>query len=135
MKLITSDEKMVSKLGSNDYLFCFYSTIFVNLSRIKQKISLALDFLRTGECKGADGYEIARQFNIIRDELSQLSTDKIVYNMSDPNIKAPWSDKISPVVTSCGNFFTTSEGKDLIYEINTILCYAKVKNVDVSIRD
>ena len=134
MKLITSDDKKIVEIGKSDYVFCFYSTVFINLSKISSKISLALDFLKTGECKGVDGYEIARQFNLIRDGLSQLSTDKIVYNMSDLHLKAPWSNNISPVVTSCGNFFTTPEGKDFIFEINTILCYAKIKGVDVSIQ-
>lgn len=135
MKLITSDEQRVLEIGTNNYLFCFYSTVYVNLAKKYKDISLAIEFLRDGECNGCDGYIIARQFNLIRDRLSNLDVSKIVYDMTDPKKKAPWINNISFVVTSCGNFFITSEGKDLIFEISSILCYAKVKNVDVYIKE
>ena len=135
MKLITSDEKRVLEIGNNDYLYCFYSTIYTNLSKQSKDISLAIDFLKEGKCKGSDGHEIAREFNLIRDRLSKLDISKIVYDMSNAKAKAPWEDNISPIITSCGNFFVTSEGKDLIFEITSILCYAQIKKVDVYIEE
>lgn len=135
MKLLTSDERKILEIGTNDYLYCFYSTIVANLSKNLKEISLAIDFLKDGKCKGSAGYETARQFNLIRDQLSRLRTNKIVYDIENVNKKAPWGNNISPVVTSCGNFFVTSEGKDLIFEITSILCYAQIKKVDVSIEE
>ena len=71
--------------------------------------------------------ETARQLNLVRDNLSGLPVTEIVYDMKKPLKKAPWKDNISTIVTSCGNIFTTADGKDLIFELNTVLCYCGIK--------
>ena len=44
---------------------------------------------------------------------------------------APWSNYLSGIVTSCGNLYTTLDGKDLLYEVVCVLTYAYYKKVDV----
>ncbi len=87
--------------------------------------------METGRCKWEDGYNVARQINLVRDELSQFSPDKAVYDLDNPKEAAPWSGRLSPVITSCANMFTTADGKDLLYEIVKILSYAQVARSNV----
>ena len=54
-----------------------------------------------------------------------------MYDKDDPSRVAPWSGNISGIVTSCGNMFLTADGKDLLYELVSILTYAHYANVDV----
>ena len=127
------DNSKSSEIGDNDLLFSFYSTICLNLKKSRNEINDAIRFLDSGKCNASDCLSVARQFNLIRDKLSLISTDKIVFDMNDPNRIPPWKDNISPVVTSCGNFYTTNDGKDMIYEIICILVFGYYAETDVVI--
>ena len=129
MTLFSEDEKVIVNVGSYDIWNCFYSTVIVRLDNIKKDISLALAFLETGNCEPENCMETARELNLIRDNLSLLSTKELVYDHKKPKKKAPWADNISPIVTSCGNLFTTADGKDLIFELTALLSYCSIKKV------
>ena len=78
--------------------------------------------------------ETARQFNLIRDELSKYAPEKAVYDLHDLKKMAPWAGNLNSVITSCANLYTTADGQDLLYEVVTILCYAGIKRVSVSVQ-
>ena len=99
-----------------------------------KEIPLAIQFLEAGFCSSQKAMETARQFNLVRDMLSQYPPEKLVYDIKDPNGPAPWDNNISSVVTSCANFYTTADGEDLLYEIVSILCYAGITGESVSIQ-
>ena len=130
MEIVSTDKKRRVEIGSSEILMCLYSTILLKVGN-NVRWSLAIEFLRTGRCDGHSGYEVARQLNLIRDQLSQIPPEQIVYDFNNPKEKAPWGNNYSPVITSCGNFFTTADGKDLLFELVSILCYAKIKNVNI----
>jgi hypothetical protein len=129
--LVTSDNKRVVEIGTSDIWVSVISTIEVRLKLFKQRVPLAMKFLQSGKCDSTDALETARQINMIRDELSKVSPEKAIYDYKNPKKKAPWEGKISPIITSCANLYTTSDGKDLLYEVVSILVYADVKKVDV----
>ncbi|MGO5168771.1 Imm70 family immunity protein [Bacillota bacterium LCP21S3_D9] len=133
MRIIAQDGKRIVDIGESDIWTCIYSTAVDSFGFGKRKISKALAFMECGECSHIDGYETARQFNLIRDEFAKISPEKAVYNLKDRKKKAPWEGKISPVVTSCANLFTTSDGKDLLYEVVSILTYAQIAKTDIGI--
>lgn len=130
--IITSEDRHIyAEIGNYEIINCFYSTIIINLKNDLDGIGLAINFLENGHCKAQDCIETAREFNLIRDRLSLIPVDMLVYDMNTPSKKAPWHGNISPIVTSCGNFFTTADGKDMIFEINKVLCYASIKRISV----
>ncbi len=131
MTIMSKDGIVLADVGNSEYWLLFYSTIITKLDSIKDSIPFALKFLENGTCEAADCLETARQLNLIRDKLSQLSTDELVFDYKDPANKKRKHIDISPIVTSCGNFFTTADGKDLIFELNSILCYAAYKKISV----
>lgn len=134
MEIVSSNGKRVVDIGTSDILWSVYSTaVNAFLGLKKNKISKALKFLESGICSGKDGYEIARQFNLIRDEFAKIKPEDMVYDIKDKTKRAPWIDNISPVITSCANLYTTADGKDLLFEIVSILCYAQIAKVDVTI--
>lgn len=131
MIIISSDDKRFVDVGSEGIWYSVLSTADVRLIPIKKDIRLALEFLRTGECDAKNAHETARQFNLLRDAFSQIAPFHAVYDMDNPSLQAPWSRNLSDIVTSCGNLYTTSDGKDLLYEIVCILAYAHYKKVNV----
>ena len=131
MRIMTEDKKQSVDIGGEDIWKAVYSTALSCIGKKRKKYQLAFDFLETGRCKWEDGYSVARQINLVRDELSQFSPDKAVYDLDNPKEVAPWNGRLSPVITSCANMFTTSDGKDLLYEIVKILSYAQVARSNV----
>lgn len=121
-------------IGSADIWFSIYSTaldFFGRDGNNVEKVSKAISFMETGRAEGIDGYEIARQFNLIRDEFSRHLPEEVVYDINNREKKAPWNGNVSHVITSCGNLYTTSDGLDLFYEIVSIFVYAKLKRTEV----
>lgn len=133
MRLITSDSKRVVDVGGGDIWFSVYSTIEIRLKSFKNQIPEIIHFFKTGKCSTESALETARQFNLLRDELSKYTPDKAVYNMNNLSEKPPWENDLSPVVTSCGNLYTTADGKDLLFEIVSILTYPFYAKVSLKI--
>ena len=134
MTIITSDHKRTVNIGRSDIWSSLYATIAINLKRKLKGVPLAIQFLESGQCTRDKAMETARQFNLIRDMLSQFSPKDLIYDLHNPKGPAPWDNNISSVVTSCANFYTTADGGDLLYVIVSILCYAGIVGVSVSIQ-
>ena len=133
MIIVSSDEGRYVDVGSESIWFSVYSTVEVRLKSIKKEIRHAIHFLETGSCKAMDAYETARQFNLIRDAFAHIKPENAVFNKDDLLLQAPWSNNLSGIVTSCGNLYTTADGKDLLFEVVSILTYAHYMNVDVKV--
>jgi len=132
MRIQTADLKRTVDVGGSDIWISVYSTVEKRLKSIKGKIPDAAKFLREVSCEPKAALETARQFNLIRDELSQYPPSKAVYDLNDPKRAAPWEGNLSPVITSCANLYTTADGKDLLYEVVSILVYAYYAGVSVT---
>ncbi len=133
MIISSFDGKRFVDIGNSENIWAVYSTAVDTFYGIrKYKVSKALKFLEEGHCSWSEGYETAREFNIIRDKFAEIKPEDAVYDIKDKKKVAPWINDISPVVTSCANLFTTADGQDLLFEIVSILCYAQVAKVDVT---
>lgn len=133
MIIESGDRKRSVNIGAFEFWHSVYSTVSVLLKNEIQKIHHAIEFLRTGKCGPDSALRTAREINLIRDMLSQFPPEEAIWDCDKLEKQAPWKENLSPVVTSCANLYTTSDGADLLYEIVSILCYASVVNVDVHI--
>lgn len=134
MRLFTSDGNRIVDIGSYEIWHCLYSTVAVRLQDYKNTVPNAFQFLKSGECLHMRAMETAREINLVRDRLAGVSPDDAVYDVNNLDMVAPWKGRLSPVITSCNTMFTTSDGKDLLYEIVSILCYAGTKKVNVELQ-
>ena len=131
MNLITTDEKKFVDIGNVDIWRCLYSTVAVRLKDYVHTVPNAFIFLKNGRCTFADAMKTAREINMIRDRLATIAPDDAVFDIDNPALEMPWKNNLSPVITSCNTMFTTSDGKDLLYEMVSILTYAGIKKVDI----
>lgn len=122
MDLITSDKKIILDVGLGTWQ-SLNSTIMCKLKDYSNEIPLVLHLLSNRNSKGLNQIELARQLNLVRDRFSMLSPDEAIYDISDLSKEAPWKGKLSPVITSCGNLFTTNDGKDLFSELVSLFSY------------
>ncbi len=100
MIITSEDGKRTVNIGDANDWKAVFSTILCCVTDANVKMPMAMAFLKTGKCAGRDGYEIARQFNLIRDELATVPPKNMVYDYENPGVKAPWDGHISPVITS-----------------------------------
>lgn len=134
MVITSSDYAMQVEVGTGDILYSLYSTVQVRLPQAtKDKAPLAIDFLKNGRCRSEKALDTAREINLLRDALSSVPPQDAVYDMNNPEKKAPWAGNISPVVTSCANLYTTADGKDLLFEIVSLLTYAFYAKMSVGV--
>ncbi|MDO4650175.1 MAG: Imm70 family immunity protein [Eubacteriales bacterium] len=131
MKVISDDKKRVVNIGNSEYWHAVFSTIYGCIGQNMKKYPFASFFLETGICNYENGYRTARDINHIRDSLAKFKPEEAVYDINDRKKKAPWEGKISEVITSCANYYTTADGGDLLYELVCIFCYAQIAKVSV----
>lgn len=132
MVIQSSDNKRFIDVGSDIIWDALISTVTVRLDYYKDQIPMAMQFLLVKRCTAEDALATAVQFNLIRDQLSKFKPAEVLFDRFDYNKKAPWGDKISKVITSLAHYFVTADGKDLLYEIVSILCYADVLQLNIS---
>ena len=89
--------------------------------------------MKRGKLESANCLQAAHEFNKIRDALSQVAADQVVWDVSAPDKLPPWGKNISPTITSLGNYFLTADGKDLIFELVDLLQFASDNGEDVEI--
>ncbi len=136
MVIISSDYALQVDVGSGDVWYSLYSTVQTRLTKaLKEKTSLAIDFLQNVSCSPEKALDMAREFNLIRDALSAIPPQDAVYDMKNPEKQAPWVNNISPVVTSCANLYLTADGSDLLFEIVRLLTYAFYAKKSVTVLD
>lgn len=133
MNIVSSDSKRSISLGGADTWQALCATVNYHLRSRRKELSHVFKFLEKGHCASRDCLNTAREFNLVRDALSQLKPDQIVFNEKNPQDLPPWGDKISPVITSCGNYLTSGDGDDLLAELVKIFTYAAYAKADIDL--
>ena len=133
MNIISSDTKRSIPLGGTDTWQTLCSTIRYHFAQFDKQIPHVFTFIEKRHCDSEDCLSAAREFNLVRDWLSQIEPGRIIYDDKNPEKQPPWGDQISPVITSCANYLTTGNGDDLLAEIVKILTYAFYAKVNVNV--
>ncbi len=132
MRLYTSDEKKMVDVGTGSIWYSIYSTVEVAFSEeAKNKIPLALGFLKTGDCPAEKIAETGKQILLVQSVFSEIAPEKAIYDLHKPDVAPPWFGNIAASVTSCANLYTTSDGKDLFTEVLALLKYASDHKLSV----
>ena len=133
MNIVSSDAKREIPLGGADTWQTLCSTIHYHLSVFSGQIPLVFAFLEKRHCASRECLSTAREFNVVRDRLSQLEPSQIIYDSGNPEKQPPWGNNISPVITSCANYLTSGNGDDLLAEIVKILIYGAYAKADIDV--
>ncbi|WP_377465288.1 Imm70 family immunity protein [Populibacterium corticicola] len=133
--LESTDGQRLLDLGGHELTHSILSIVTVHLQSLLPQVPLAVQFLRFGTCAASDAQETARQLNLVRDALAQVSPEDAIWDLNDRTVLPPWTGNLSPIVTSCANLYTTSDGRDLLWELVVLLTYASVVETSVRVID
>lgn len=115
------------EVGEQDFFFAFFSTVSFHLE--PQGWGTRFPYVMNTFYQGSLPADILdnseEEFRIILQELSKLTPDKVIWNIDNLSQSPPWGSRISTDITSLGNYFVTSDGKDLFEVIFEALSYAK----------
>ncbi|MBF2456559.1 immunity 70 family protein [Listeria welshimeri] len=124
-------------VGNSDFLHSFFSTICVNLEDSKwgSKYPVFMKKLYSGRLNTEDLAEAKKELNDIKEALSNLSPDKIVWDAEDLQKNPPWGIDISSDIKNLSEYFITSDGKNLISILNEALDESLLENVNLEIKN
>ena len=123
------------ELGEASFLKAWFSTIFVRLENQSWGSSFptimlefyqgSLPFMRAGDA--------LQELNSIRQQLRAFPPDLVVWDFENPAVRPPWGDETSSHIVSLGNYFVTSDGKDLCEVLTNVFTEAAKTKRDVVI--
>ncbi|EGT3799795.1 immunity 70 family protein [Clostridioides difficile] len=123
------------QIGSEDFLFSFFSTVAYNLENQKwgTKFPVIMNELYQGELKSTSIPMAIKELGSIKQGLANLPPDKIIWDIENLFAKPPWETSISSDITNLSNYFVTSDGENFITVFNHALEKANELNCGVAI--
>ena len=104
------------EIGTPSFLTSWFSTIFVRLEDENwgSRFPTIMRDLYSGAVPSTKAENALREIEGIRNALSALPPDRVVWDFENRAAAPPWGTVISPLVTSLADYFVTSDGKDLM---------------------
>ena len=113
------------EIGTSSFLHCFFSTVAYRLENDRWGSKFP---------KVMNAFVAKRELEQIREGLDELLPDKVIWDIGDLSEQPPWGNNISNTITSLGNYFVTSDGRDFIEVFNSALDTAMEIKEDVLIQ-
>jgi hypothetical protein len=124
------------ELGEPAFLKAFFSTILERLEGREwgRHFPVLMRRFYYGRLSHDHAAAAAAELNTAREQLAAFKPADLVWDFEDRKLQPPWGDKISPHITSLGNYFVTSDGKDLLDVLQQAFTTAARKQQDVLLR-
>ena len=102
-------------LGTGSFVHSFFSTIAYRLENNKwgSKFPNLMNELYKKEISYKKCKKIKSELEIIKDEFSKLTPDKVIWDIEDLAKQPPWGNNLAETITNMSNYYVTSDGKQL----------------------
>jgi 2,3-bisphosphoglycerate-dependent phosphoglycerate mutase len=106
---------IVWPVGAASFFKAFFSTVAARLEPDGwgTRFPLVMHDLYEGEISGDDAAQARKELDTIREELRKFPPSDVVWDIHDPAKQPPWGDNIADTITDLGNYFVTSDGRDM----------------------
>ena len=123
------------QIGSEDFLFSFFSTVDYNLENEKwgTKFPVIMNEFYLGELNSSRIPEAINELEQMKQGLAKYSPNKVIWNIKNLSAQPPWGTNISDDITDLSNYFVTSDGEDFITIFNHALLKAEELNCALKI--
>lgn len=128
---------IISEIGASSFFNSFFSTVkgLLEPKGIGTRFPVISREFYEG-CIPASRVDAAiTELNTIRVELAQFPPSSVIWDIDDRTKEPPWGNNISPDITSMGNYFVTSTGRDLLNLLSETFEYAKKKSANITIEE
>ncbi len=102
-------------VGAAGFVKAFFSTIAARLEPDGwgTRFQVVMHDLYEGELSAERAPAAREELDTIRKELADLPPSEVVWDIHDRSRQPPWGDDIADRITDLGNYFVTSDGRDL----------------------
>jgi 2,3-bisphosphoglycerate-dependent phosphoglycerate mutase len=123
------------EIGDAAFFKAWFSTIFVRLENENwgSVFPVIMHDLYRGGLPHSRAAGALKELEIIRRRLTELPPDQVVWDFENSARRPPWGEEISSHITSLGNYFVTSDGKDLFAVLASAFAEAAKANEHVVI--
>jgi 2,3-bisphosphoglycerate-dependent phosphoglycerate mutase len=113
-------------VGAASFFTSFFSTIAARLEPAGwgTRFPVLMLELYEGEVSGDHAAEARKELDTIREELRAHPPSAVVWDIHDRSKQPPWGDNIADGITDLGNYFVTSDGRDLFEVLAPALDFA-----------
>jgi hypothetical protein len=125
---------ITDEIGAPSFFHAFFSTISAHCDRSGWGSRFPNLFkLYEGRLPAGDARSAAAELIEAKLALTKLRPAEVVWDIEDRTAKPPWGDQISPKITSLGNYFVSSTGRDLFDLLEEALLAATKEGKDAAI--
>ncbi len=127
--------QIIDEIGSASFLHSFFSTISVHCeaSGWGSRFPMLMNRLYQGGVSPQEAAVALTELLEAKAALSQLPPSSVVWDIEDRSLQPPWGINISDDITSLGNYFVSSSGRDVFELLDESLGGAVEKNSDAVI--
>lgn len=106
---------ITDELGASSFVHSFFSTISVHCepNGWGSRFPRLMKDLYQGRLAYAYAEQALEELRQAKSALEILPPSAVVWDIENRSAKAPWGDNISPNITSLGNYFVSSTGRDV----------------------
>ena len=106
---------IIDEVGTPAFFNAAFSTVSVLLEdgQPGKRFPVFSRQLYAGQVPTAQAAALLRELHTIALELQQFSPAQLVWDAEDRSLTPPWGDRIAEHITSLGNYFVTSTGREL----------------------
>jgi Immunity protein 70 len=117
---------IVSEIGAPGFLNAFFSTTagLLESGQPGTRFPVVSHDLYAGCVDAGKVGQAIAELRVIHDELSKFPPDAIIWDIEDRSAMPPWGSAISAEITSMGDYFVSSTGRDFFELLMEIFQHA-----------
>lgn len=126
---------ITDEIGASSFLHAFFSTISAHCEPggWGSRYPHLMNELYQGHLSAKNALVALQELRDAKSQLSKLPPSQIVWAIEDRSAQPPWGNNIAPSITSLGNYFVSSAGRDLFEVFEEALSAASEEHCDALI--
>lgn len=135
MALALTVGNITDELGAPSFVHAFFSTISKNCEPLGwgTRFPRLMNELYQGKLPSGQAGAALAELRAAKAILTQLPLSGVVWDIDDPSAMPPWGENIAPSITSLGNYFISSTGRDVFGILEEALDYAAANRREATI--
>ncbi len=106
--------QITDELGSSEFVHAFFSTISGNCEESwGAAYPHLMKELYQGRLNAENAGVALTELQDALEKLNQLPVSNLIWDINNKEATPPWGDQIAPSITSLGDYFVTSVGRDM----------------------